>query len=91
MQFQAGTKKSALQMHPLIVTVCLTSSVVCIVPLSHTPSHPAVWLAFSSIHFLDFSTTCDLCLIFLANQTNFVMAPNTAIRLMHMNSAHFIP
>lgn len=51
MQFQAGTKKSALQMHPLIVTVYLTSSVVCIVLLSHTPSHPAVLLCLFKYSF----------------------------------------
>lgn len=94
MQFQAGTKKSALQMHPLIVTVYLTSSVVCIVLLSHTPSHPAVLLClfkysfsrlFNNLWFVSYF------IFFLANQTNFVIAPNTAVRLMHMNSAHFIP
>lgn len=64
-------------MHPLIVSVELTSLVVCVVLLSHTPPPLLSCCAFSTIHFLDFSNNLWFLsyFIFLANQTDFVIAP----------------
>lgn len=93
MQFQAGTKKISPP-NASFDCDCVSDIFSCVrCPLSHTPSHPAVLLClfkysfsrlFNNLWFLSY-------FIFLANQTNFVIAPNTAVRLMHMNSAHFIP